>query len=786
MRIVLDLQACQASSMNRGIGRYSLALALAIVRNSAGHDLRVVVNSSFPDSAAALRKTFGGLLPATAISSFSTPLPTAESHPDNRWRLLAAERIREHYLASLRPDVVHVSSLFEGFGDNSVNSVLHGEGRFDTAVTLYDLIPLLRKERYLDDPNVAAWYYRKLESLKKAELLLAISSNAREEAIGALGVSPRQVVNISSAADDIFTVRTLAPQARADLLARHGLRRPFIMYTGGIDYRKNIEGLIEAYAALPGAVRRAYQLAVVCSIRDPDRVRLQRLGAKLQLPADDLVLTGYVSDDDLVSLYNSTALFVFPSLHEGFGLPVLEAMACGAPVIGANTSSIPEVIGRADAMFDPTSVTAITAAMARALGDAAYAQDLRTHGLAQAKRFSWDASAKRALAAFQDSDARNTTRTVVGRAPAQSPARARLALVAPAGSGNAEDGTGLLAALQAFYDIDLVVAEPWAGDGATLRAPAWFDAHAHVYDRIVYLFGNSASHGYLFDLLERHPGVIVLGDFFLGTARDHAGPESNGGSGYSRSLYQDHGYRALADEREHGHPASCRDYPCNRAVLERALGVVAGSADMLALAQHWYGADAARDWHVVPVHGQGSVDGALLHQAIEALSRDGRGAAQVRLLDSLVAIDSHATEIDGMQAAAAIAANCQTHGARQLLVDVTKQQHDPSGTGSCLGELIGALIASAPLRWRIEPVWHDGKRYRYARRFTLALIGRADVSVDDTVADAASGDILLCLDQDKPALLPPAWEARGVTLQQAGVGNCAVLPGRVLAQLDGA
>ena len=158
MRILLDLQSCQASSMNRGIGRYSLALALAMVRQGAAHDVRIVVNSGFPDSAIALRKTFASVLPATAIASFATPLPTAESNPDNRWRLLAAERIREHFLAGLQPDIVHVTSLFEGFGDSSVNSVLHGDGRFDTAVTLYDLIPLVRRERYLVDPNLAAWY----------------------------------------------------------------------------------------------------------------------------------------------------------------------------------------------------------------------------------------------------------------------------------------------------------------------------------------------------------------------------------------------------------------------------------------------------------------------------------------------------------------------------------------------------------------------------------------------------------------------------------------------------
>ena len=424
MRILLDLQACQASSMHRGIGRYSMALALAMARNSAGHDLRIVLNQDYPDSVLALRKAFDGLVPQSHITTFAVPVPAGEVDPRNAWRVQAAERIRERYLASLRPDVVHVASLFEGLGDNAVASLLHGEGRFDTAITLYDLIPLMRKERYLGDPNVAAWYYRKLDSMKKAELLLAISESARGEGIALLGLAPERVVNISSAVDDSFRPLELAPERRGALLRQHGLTRPFIMYTGGIDYRKNIEGLIEAYAQLPAALRRQYQLAVVCSIQNPDRFRLERLAAKLGLAGDDLVLTGFVSDDDLVALYNCTALFVFPSLHEGFGLPALEAMACGAPVIGSNASSIPEVIRRADAMFDPASSAAICASMVAVLGDPARQADLRAHGLAQAKRFSWDASAQRALAAFEELHAR---RAAAGRAfvPAATASRDR-------------------------------------------------------------------------------------------------------------------------------------------------------------------------------------------------------------------------------------------------------------------------------------------------------------------------------------------------------------------------
>jgi glycosyltransferase involved in cell wall biosynthesis len=747
MRLVLDLQACQGSSMHRGIGRYSLALALAMVRNGGAHDLRIVVNSAFPDSAVALRESFAPLLAASSIHSFATPLPVAEGDPRNNWRLQAAERIREHYLASLRPDVVHVSSLFEGYGDNSVNSVLHGAGQFDTSVTLYDLIPLLRKERYLDDPNLAAWYYRKLKSLKRAELLVAISASARTEAIDTLDLAPDRVVNISSAADAIFTPRALAPEARAGVLARTGLHREFIMYTGGIDYRKNIEGLIASYAALPGEVRRQYQLAVVCSVRDPDRVRLRRLATKLRLAEDDLVLTGFVSDDDLVSLYNCTALFVFPSLHEGFGLPVLEAMACGAPVIGANASSIPEVIGRPDAMFDPTSVSAMTAAMARVLSDPAHAHSLRAHGLAQAKLFSWDASARRALAAFEETHQR---RAGAGKIAIAVPAaRQRLALV-----GATEGDAALLAELARYYDIDCIVTQPQANAApghATLRTVDWFEAHIDDYQRIIYQVGSAAT----YDLLTRYPGIALLQDFPLGDAPD-------------RIRYDTLGYRALA-----GEPAPGAAYPCNQLVVERATGVIVLSPALLALALDWYGPEAVHDWRVVPAHA-----GAQLRDAIEACALASRGAAQQRLVDTLAAIGAGATPVDQLQVAATMAGNRLRTGSRQVLVDVTHLVQ-PGAADAAQRDRIRDLVLAAPKHWRIEPVRHDGTRYRYARHFTLGVLGRNDVALADAVADVGAGDVFLTLDAPTHPLSPPAWRACGVVFRQGKLDDGAMLAHQV-------
>lgn len=614
MRIIIDLQACQAVSMHRGIGRYSMALALAMARRAglAGHELQLVLNGRFDASVTAIRAAFDGLLPASQIKLFDLPAPVAEYDRANGWRVRAAEQLREHYLASLKPDVVHVASLFEGLGDDAVASCSPGDGRFDTAVTLYDLIPLLRKEVYLTDPHVMQWYYRKLQALKNAELLLAISGHSRREAMAALQLPAERVINISSAVDQIFQPQTLSAEAGAALRAKFGLRREFIMYTGGVDYRKNIEGLIEAYAMLPEALRRQYQLAVVCSVQEVDRHRLQQLAARCQLGPDDLVLTGFVSDAELVALYNSTRLFVFPSLQEGFGLPALEAMSCGVAVIGSDSSSIPEVIGRADALFDPTRVESICAKMREVLEQPDFSAALAAHGLRQAKRFSWDASAATTLDAFEQLAAQRGARagqaevkvkvSVAGRRP-------RLAYVSPLPperSGIADYSAELLPELARYYEIDVVLeqdklSDTWAAANFPRRSVAWFEAHAHQYERIVYHFGNSAFHQHMFGLLERHPGVVVLHDFFMSGITNYAAGASPHPNAYCRALYLSHGYQALVEEGRDGREASVYRHPCNRAVLDHASGIIVHSRHSMALAEHWYGAGSAADWQMIPL-----------------------------------------------------------------------------------------------------------------------------------------------------------------------------------------
>jgi len=400
MRILFDLQGCQTESRLRGIGRYSLGFIQAFLEQAAEHEVWILLNRQLP-AVEELRFLFKDLVPQDQIFVFDVPAKSSWNEPENRWRRCVAELIREQVIRRINPDVIHISSLFEGFrAEDAVTSVSRLGSQSITSVSLYDLIPLLNPDRYLIGAQYRAAYMEKVEYLKRADLLLSISLYSRQEAIGHLDIPGEKIVNISSAQDAQFVPvqDTLAASATLD---GFGITRPYILYNGAFDPRKNIDRLIEAYALLPVALRNQYKLVLVGKISSQHQFQLEVLAKRLDV-YPQIIFTNHVSDKDLLSLFQLASVFVFPSIHEGFGLPALEAMACGIPTIGSNLTSIPEVIGREDALFDPLDVTAIASKLSEVLTNADFRQELAAHGLRQAQEFGWKRTAQIALQAFKD------------------------------------------------------------------------------------------------------------------------------------------------------------------------------------------------------------------------------------------------------------------------------------------------------------------------------------------------------------------------------------------------
>jgi glycosyltransferase involved in cell wall biosynthesis len=381
------------------------------------------------------------------------------------------------------------------------------------AVTLYDLIPDVFPERYLVDPGLRRRYRARLELVRAADLVLALSESTARDAVERLRVAEDRIVVVGAAASDLYGL----PSSRADALrvARSAIPRleaQFVLYTSGMDDRKNFQGLFRAWGRLPAAVRNAWQLVMVCSVDEPTRNYLLQLALDAGIE-DRLLLPGFVPDAALKALYQSTDLFVFPSLYEGYGLPVAEALASGARTIGSDSSSVAELLVP-EAQFDPTSDAAIAGAIERALTDDATRAALDAQ--ARVALPGWNVVADRVADAYD---------SLLRRPALPARRRPRVAMVTPlppAPSGVADFSFRLLTELRDYCDVhafadgcrhvDPALGPPLAPAGVEVLPARFMGEHERArggYDCVIYCLGNSQFHAGALAQLRRRSGVVL-------------------------------------------------------------------------------------------------------------------------------------------------------------------------------------------------------------------------------------------------------------------------------------
>jgi glycosyltransferase involved in cell wall biosynthesis len=483
--VLVDVQATQsASHRDRGVARYTAELAAALWRRHPDRIHSFLLNPDLAPPGSVEELVAGG-------------------------RLGYADRCD---VSGAR--LLHLCSPFEL--DVPIGRLWPGRAAtrgMRLAVTLYDLIPEIFAERYLADPGLRRRYRARLELVRAADVVLAISETTARDAVDRLHLPEHRVVVVGAAAGDSYA----RPVSRAEALmaargAVNGLEERFVLYTAGMDDRKNFEGLFRAWGRLPVAVRDAWQLVMVCSVDDPTRNHLVHLAREAGIE-HRLLLPGFVPDAVLRLLYQSTDLFVFPSLYEGFGLPVAEALACGARVIGSGTSSVAELLVPA-AQFDPADDQAIATAIECALTDETMQAALDEQ--ARGDLASWDVVADRTVDAYDRVLARP-------RPPARRrPLVAIVTPLPPAASGVADYSYRLLAALREHCDIHafadgLRVVDPDLGPP---RAPEGIDVLPVArlldqerarggYDCVLYCLGNSQFHSGALAQLRRRSGAVL-------------------------------------------------------------------------------------------------------------------------------------------------------------------------------------------------------------------------------------------------------------------------------------
>jgi glycosyltransferase involved in cell wall biosynthesis len=266
--------------------------------------------------------------------------------------------------------------------------------RMRTVVTIHDLGYL----QYPEAHTTAQRLYLRLStvwSARAASHLIAVSEATRNDLVRLAKVSPARVTVVHHGVADRFR-QPVVDLGRARKIA--GGSEPYFLYVGTVQPRKNLERVIEAFADASAQLtdQGRTPVLVIAGKRGWLSEQIAQRAAALGI-ADRVRFVGYVADEDLPALYRASLAFVFPSLYEGFGMPVLEAMACGAPVLTSNSSSLPEVAGDAALLVDPHDTRAIAAGMVRLARDEVLRQELRQRGYRRAAQFTWDRCAEETL-----------------------------------------------------------------------------------------------------------------------------------------------------------------------------------------------------------------------------------------------------------------------------------------------------------------------------------------------------------------------------------------------------
>jgi glycosyltransferase involved in cell wall biosynthesis len=393
MRIGID-GSCLAN--RRGFGRFARETLSALARTTDGHDYVVFVDR--PSEATAREHVPSGF-DRVAVDVGEAPSRAASATGRRRVRdMLAMGRA----VARAKVDLIYFPASYSFFPVWNVGRVV---------VTMHDTLAMAHPELVFPTwQGRVSWAIKEHAAVRWADRIMTVSEAARRDLLAWFRLPAGRVGVMTEGPDAVFGPRPRGPESDA-ALARHGVEPDarFLLYVGGLSPHKNLPRLIEAFARVDDPWLKLVLVGDLGDVFHTHVPLLRETVARLGL-GDRVHFPGFVPDDDLVYLYNRAYALTQPSLMEGFGLPPVEAMACGTPVLYSRAGSLPEVVGDAGLDFDPTDVAAMAEALGRLLGDPALRDRLGRRALARARRFNWDASARSLLACFREFEPSRTRR----------------------------------------------------------------------------------------------------------------------------------------------------------------------------------------------------------------------------------------------------------------------------------------------------------------------------------------------------------------------------------------
>lgn len=271
-----------------------------------------------------------------------------------------------------------------------------------TVVTVHDLIPLLLRP-YRGGPPVRLYTALVSAATPSAALVLTDSEASRRDIVAHLRLPAERVRAVPLAADARFSPDPLPEDAA--VRARYGLPDRYVLYLGGFDVRKNVATALAAYLWVGPVLGEECPLVLAGRLPDRDTPFApdpRRMAQELGLKPEWVRFTGPVAEGEKPALYRGAVAFIFPSRYEGFGLPPLEALACGTPVVGSDASSLPEVVGDAGILLPPDDAEGMAGAVLQLAQDSGFREAMRRRALARAARFSWEETARQTLQAYRD------------------------------------------------------------------------------------------------------------------------------------------------------------------------------------------------------------------------------------------------------------------------------------------------------------------------------------------------------------------------------------------------